>query len=100
MRKLRDNVSLYFSLLKMSLKEILIYRVDCIVGACSQLVVQLVSLIFILIVFQNTETFAGWTFKQILLLYGITRIPVAIVLMSCINLAQSTLEEETLIKFY
>lgn len=78
MRKLRDNVSLYFALLKMSLKEILIYRVDCIVGACSQLVVQLVSLIFILIVFQNTETLAGWNFKQILLLYGITRIPVGI----------------------
>ena len=62
MKKVLDNVSLYFSLLKVSLKEILIYRIDCIVGIFSQLIVQLVSLIFIFVVFQNTENIAGWNF--------------------------------------
>ena len=70
MKKVLDNISLYFSLLKVSLKEILIYRIDCIVGIFSQLIVQLVSLIFIFVVFQNTENIAGWNFKQILLLFG------------------------------
>lgn len=78
MKKILDNISIYFSLLKISLKEILIYRIDCIVGVISQFVVQLVSLIFIFIVFQNTENIAGWNFKQILLLYGVTRLSIGI----------------------
>ena len=78
MKKVLDNISLYFSLLKISLKEILIYRIDCIVGIFSQLIVQLVSLIFIFVVFENTENIAGWNFNQILLLFGVTRIPIGI----------------------
>lgn len=76
--KILDNIKLYLSFLKISLKEILIYRIDCIVGIFSQLIVQLVSLIFIFIVFQNTENIAGWNFEQILLLYGVTRISIGI----------------------
>ena len=78
MEKILDNISLYLSFLKISLKEILIYRLDCIVGIISQLIVQAVSLIFIFIVFQNTENIAGWNFRQILLLYGVTRIAIGI----------------------
>lgn len=78
MKNLLHNISLYFSFLKIALKEILIYRVDCIVGIFAQLVVQAVSLVFIFVVFQNTENIAGWNFQQILLLYGITRIPIGI----------------------
>lgn len=76
MKKIFDNISLYLSFLKASLSEILIYRIDCIVGIFSELIVQIVSLIFIFIVFQNTETIAGWNFEQILLLYGVTRISI------------------------
>lgn len=78
MSKILNNISLYLSFLKISLKEILIYRIDCIVGIFSQLVVQAISLIFIFIVFQNTENIAGWNFEQILLLYGVTRISIGI----------------------
>ena len=78
MRKLIDNTKLYFSFLGASLKEMLIYRLDCIVGILSQIFTQLVELIFIYIVFQNTENLAGWNFGQILLLYGITLLSVGI----------------------
>ena len=78
MRKVLDNISLYFSLLKISLKEILIYRIDCIVGFFSQIIVQLVSLIFIFIVFKSTKNIAGWNFEQIMLLFGVTRISIGI----------------------
>lgn len=78
MKKILDNISLYLSFLKISLKEILIYRIDCIAGILSQLVVQAVSLIFIFIVFQNTQNIGGWNFEQILLLYGVTRISIGI----------------------
>lgn len=78
MKKVWDNISLYFSLLKISLKEILIYRIDCIVGIFSQTVVQLVSLVFLFVIFQNAENIAGWNFEQLLLLFGVTRIPIGI----------------------
>lgn len=78
MTKILDNVKLYFSFVKASLKEMLIYRLDCIVGMVSQIVTQLVEIIFIWIVFQNTENLAGWNFMQVLLLYGITLISVGI----------------------
>ncbi len=78
MERVLDNIKLYFSFLKASLKEMLIYRFDCIVGMISQIVTQLVEIIFIWIVFQNTENLAGWNFKQVLLLYGNTLIAVGI----------------------
>ena len=76
MTKVIDNIKLYFSFLKASLKEMLIYRIDCIVGSISQIITQLVEIIFIWIVFQNTENLVGWDFRQVLLLYGITLISI------------------------
>ncbi len=78
MTKILDNIKLYFLFLQASLKEMLVYRLDCIVGILSQLITQVVEIIFIFIVFQNTENLAGWNFKQILLLYGITLISVGL----------------------
>lgn len=78
MTRISYNIKLYFSFLLASLKEILIYRVDCIVGVVSQIVSQLVEIIFIWIAFQNTENLAGWNFKQVFLLYGITLIAIGI----------------------
>ncbi len=78
MTKVFDNIKLYLSFLKASLKEMLVYRIDCIVGMVSQIVTQIVEIIFIWIVFQNTESLAGWDFRQVLLLYGITLISIGI----------------------
>ncbi len=78
MNKVIDNISLYLSFFVASLKELLIYRIDCLTGIFSQLVTQAVEVIFIWITFQNTENLAGWNFKQILLLYGITLISIGI----------------------
>ena len=78
MTKVVDNIKLYLAFLKASLKEMLVYRFDCIVGMVSQIVTQLVEIVFIWIVFQNTENLAGWDFRQILLLYGITLISIGI----------------------
>lgn len=78
MTKVLDNIKLYFSFLKASLKEILIYRLDCIVGMVSQIVTQLVEIIFLWIAFQNTDNLAGWNFRQILLLYGVTLMSIGI----------------------
>ena len=66
-------------MLACSIKSMMEYRVDFIVGIISQLLTQVVELIFIWIVFQNTESLADWTFDKLLLLYGITMLTIAIV---------------------
>lgn len=78
MKKVLRNIKLYLSFAKTSMKEMLIYRLDCIVGMLSQIFTELVEILFIYIVFQNTQTLAGWTFEHILLLYGITLLSVGI----------------------
>lgn len=78
MKKIFRNVKLYGSFLMASLKEMLIHRVDCLVGILSQSLTQILEIIFIYIVFQNTNNLAGWNFEQILLLYGITLMSVGI----------------------
>lgn len=79
MTKLKDNISIYLSMLLCSIKSMMEYRIDFIIGMISQLLTQVVELIFIWIVFQNTETLAGWTFDRLLLLYGITMLTISIV---------------------
>lgn len=78
MTKVIRNIKLYLAFVKTSMKEMLIYRLDCIVGMLSQIFTELVEILFIWIVFQNTETLAGWTFEHILLLYGVTLLSVGI----------------------
>ena len=74
MKKVFDNIKLYLSFFVASLKELLIYRIDCLTGIISQIVTQAVEVIFIWITFQNTDNLSGWNFKQVLLLYGTTLI--------------------------
>lgn len=78
MKKVINNISLYLSFFVASLKELLIYRIDCLAGLLSQIVTQAVEVIFIWITFQNTQNLAGWNFKQVLLLYGTTLISIGI----------------------
>ena len=78
MSNIIQNSKIYISFLSASLKEMLIYRLDCIAGMISQLLTQFVEVIFIWITFQNTDNLAGWNFEQILLLYGITLISIGI----------------------
>lgn len=72
------NIKLYFSFLLASLKKMLEYRVDCLVGMISQLAFQVIELIFIWIIFQNTDNIAGWSFEHLLLLYGVMMLAVSI----------------------
>lgn len=72
------NLKLYFSFLMASLKEMMEYRTDFIIGMISQVSYQIIELIFIWIVFQNTDSIAGWTFDHLLLLYGTIMLAISI----------------------
>ncbi len=72
------NIKLYVSFLVASLKRMMVYRVDCLVGMVSQIAFQIIELIFIWIIFQNTDNIAGWNFEHLLLLYGVMMLSVSI----------------------
>lgn len=72
------NLKLYFSFLMASLKGMMEYRTDFIVGMISQISYQIIELLFIWIVFQNTDNIAGWSFEHLLLLYGTIMLSIAI----------------------
>lgn len=72
------NIKLYASFLVASLKRIMEYRVDYLVGMVSQISFQIIELIFIWIVFQNTDNIAGWTFEHLLLLYGVMMLSISV----------------------
>lgn len=72
------NIKIYLSFFGASLKRMMEYRVDFIVGMISQFAYQAIELIFIWIIFQNTDNIAGWTFEHLLLLYGVMMLSLSV----------------------
>ncbi len=62
---------LYLEFVKQVLKVWLEYRVDFFIGALSTIVIQFASLLFVTVVFEHIQQLNGWSFYQILLIYGI-----------------------------
>ncbi len=56
------NIKIYISFLGASLKRMMEYRVDYLVGMFSQIAFQTIELIFIWIIFQNTDAIARMEF--------------------------------------
>lgn len=76
--KVVRNIKLYLSFFGASIKKMMEYRVDCLVGMISQIAFQIIELIFIWIIFQNTDNIAGWTFEHLLLLYGVMMLAISV----------------------
>lgn len=64
-------IKLYFLCMKMNLKTMGQYKTDFFIGALSTLLMQISSLIFLWAIFENINTFAGWTFYEVVFVYGI-----------------------------
>ena len=84
MKQIMYNLSLYFSFLKNSLKEILIYRIDCIVGVISELIVQLVSIIFVLIAFNILKIYPDGIFIKFYYYMELQEFPLVLLLFALI----------------
>lgn len=72
------NFKIYLSFFIASLKKMFEYRADCIIGSISQVAFQIIELIFIWIIFQNTDSIAGWSFEHLLLFYGVMMLSVSV----------------------
>jgi ABC-2 type transport system permease protein len=71
-------VGIFYHYIVQYLKSRLIYRMDFINELVSDLLMQAVSLIFILVVFQHTPAMAGWSQAEVIFIYGYFLIPYAL----------------------
>jgi ABC-2 type transport system permease protein len=71
-------ISVFWDYILQYLKSRLIYRIDFINEILSDLLMQAVSLIFILVVFQHTPAMAGWSRAEVIFIYGYFLIPFSI----------------------
>jgi ABC-2 type transport system permease protein len=63
-------LSLYLLFLSQRLKALLEYRANFIIGAASTIFLQASSILAIWVVMQKVPTLNGWTYDEILLVYG------------------------------
>lgn len=66
---------LYKTFVIQHLKRLMEYRVDFLTGAMSFLIGQLTNILFIGIIFDQIPNLAGWSFEEILFIYGFSLIP-------------------------
>lgn len=76
---------LFFEYLKQYIKTRLVYRWDFIAQFVTDLMFQVVNLVFILVIFKHTTDLSGWSQGEILFIYGYFLIPWSL-FMSFINL--------------
>lgn len=67
--------SLYVKFLKQYIKTLIEYRADFILGLIGFFLVQSVGVIFIGLIFNTIPSLSGWSFYEILFIYGFAQIP-------------------------
>ncbi|WP_053361553.1 ABC-2 family transporter protein [Bacillus sp. FJAT-27251] len=68
---MRRYAKLYWEFAKNHMKVMMEYRIDFIIGVLSVILEQFASIFFIKVVFDHIEQINGWSFYEILFIYGI-----------------------------
>ena len=68
-------LKLYNKFLKQYIKTLMEYRADFLLGLIGFVLVQGVGIVFIGLVFNSIPTLKGWSFYEILFIYGFAQIP-------------------------
>lgn len=66
---------LYIQFIKQYVKSLMEYRIDFVLGLIGFIFVQLTGVVFIQLIFNNIPSLAGWSFYEILFIYGFAQIP-------------------------
>ena len=66
---------LYNQFLKQYIKSLIEYRADFVFGLVGFLFVQLTGVIFIQLIFSSIPSLDGWSFHEVLFIYGLAQIP-------------------------
>lgn len=75
---MRRMLRLHRIFISQHMKKLMEYKVDFVVGAVGFLLGQAVEILFIGIIFSQIPDLKGWTFDEILFIYGFSLIPKAI----------------------
>lgn len=73
-----DYIKIFFQYVSQYMKTRMSYRVDLVIEFLSDLLLQAVNLIFILVVFGHTQLLSGWSRDEIIFIYGFFLVPFAI----------------------
>lgn len=72
---MKRYAKLYIKFLKQYIKSLMEYRLDFILGLVGFFLVQSTGIIFLKLIFNTIPTMAGWSFYEILFIYGFAQIP-------------------------
>lgn len=72
---MKRHLKLYIKFLQQYLKTLMAYRADFVLGLIGFLLVQSVGVIFIGLIFNAIPSLSGWSFYEILFIYGFAQIP-------------------------
>ena len=72
---MKKYLSLYIKFLQQYIKSLIEYRADFILGLVGFILIQGTSIIFIKLIFNSIPNLSGWSFYEILFIYGFAQIP-------------------------
>jgi len=73
--KMRKYIRLYSKFLQQYIKSLMEYRVDFVLGLIGFILVQFAGVVFIALIFNRIPSLDGWSFYEILFIYGFAQIP-------------------------
>jgi ABC-2 type transport system permease protein len=73
--KFKRYVKLYFGYLAQNLKSLMEFRLDFFIGLVGFFFLQACGVIFISLVFSSIPNLKGWSFYEVLFIYGFAQIP-------------------------
>lgn len=72
---MKRYAKLYLKFLLQYVKTLMEYRTDFILGLVGFILVQFTGVIFIRLIFNSIPSLEGWSFHEVLLIYGMAQIP-------------------------
>ncbi len=77
-REIKRALKMHRIFIVQELKRFMEYKGDFITGAIGLLLAQLCSIIFISVIFSQIPTLVGWSFNEVMFIYGFSLIPKAV----------------------
>lgn len=77
-REIKRALKMHRIFIVQELKRFMEYKGDFITGAIGLLLAQLCNIIFISVIFSQIPTLVGWSFNEVMFIYGFSLIPKAI----------------------
>lgn len=78
LRKIHRMFKLHRIFIKQDLKKLMEYKIDFLTGAIGMLLTQAINIFFISVIFARIPSLDGYSFEQIIFVYGFSLLPKAI----------------------